>query len=80
MSWTEGSNLQIEETECNLCDIVQNVYNSYSGQASEKNITFSTHFQNLEHCDVYSDPEKLQQILSQLAGNAITYTKKQWQS
>lgn len=75
MSWTEGSNLQIEETECNLCDIVQNVYNSYSGQASEKNITFSTHFQNLEHCDVYSDPEKLQQILSQLAGNAITYTK-----
>lgn len=75
MSWTEGSNIQIEETECNLCDIVQNVYNSYSGQASEKNITFSTHFQNLEHCDVYSDPEKLQQILSQLADNAITYTK-----
>lgn len=75
MSWTEGSNVKIEETGCNLCDIVQNVYNSYSGQASEKNITFSTHFQNLEHCDVYSDPEKLQQILSQLTDNAITYTK-----
>ena len=74
ISWMETNNLHLTESDCNICDIVQDVYKSLLPQAAEKNITFSTHCAALEHCDIYSDKIKLRQILLYLTHNAITYT------
>ena len=41
----------------------------------EKNIAFSLDFSQLTHSNVWSDLEKLRQLLVYLANNAITYTK-----
>lgn len=75
IAWTEANDIRITETECNLCDIMQDVQKSLFLQAAEKNITFSLNSAGLEHCDVYSDYDKLKQIFSYLTNNAIKYTK-----
>lgn len=75
LTWMETNNIHLTENECNLCDIIQDVYNALLPQASEKDITFSLNSAQLEHCDIYSDKDKLRQILLYLANNAVTYTK-----
>ncbi|MCI8484790.1 MAG: response regulator [Lachnospiraceae bacterium] len=75
ISWTESSDTRISESECNLSDILQDVYETLLPQAEEKNIAFSLDSTDLDHCDVYGDQDKLRQILANLAGNAITYTE-----
>lgn len=75
ISWAETKDIHIEEHECNLCDIIQEVYSSLIPQITEKNLTFSLNSTALEHCNIYSDHDKLKQLLLYLANNAITYTK-----
>lgn len=75
ISWIETNDIQVAEDECNLCDILQDVHKTLALQASEKNIHFSLNSANLKHCDIYSDPDKLKQVLLYLANNAITYTE-----
>lgn len=74
LSWSETNDIEITEVECNLCDIIQDVHKTLLMQAAEKNITLSVNSSDLEHCDVYSDAEKLKQLLLYLADNAVTYT------
>lgn len=74
ISWSESNDIRITEAECNLLTIIQNVYHALLPQAEEKDITFFLQSE-LEHCDIYSDQDKLRQLLLYLANNAITYTK-----
>jgi PAS domain S-box-containing protein len=74
LSWMETNNLHLTESECNICDIMQDIHKTLFPQAAQKNITFSVHCASLEHCDIYSDKAKLRQFLFYLAQNAITYT------
>lgn len=74
ISWTETDDVRILETECNLAEILQNVQNSLDSQAAEKNIAFSLDATGLKHCNIYSDQDKLRQLLLYLTNNAITYT------
>lgn len=62
------------ETECVLRDIAQDVYDYLRLQAQEKNIDFTLQIGCLRHETVFSDPEKLRQLLTYLVNNAITYT------
>ena len=64
----------VEQTECDLRDALQKVYDFLQPQASEKNITFVLESDRLRHCLVYADQEKLHQLLLHLANNAVTYT------
>lgn len=75
VSWTETNDVHIEETECNLCDIMQDIHNSLAGQAARKNISLSVNSSNIRHYDVFTDPGKLKQLLMYLANNALKYTK-----
>lgn len=75
ISWMESNDIRITETECNLSDIMQDVHKIMLPQASEKNITFSLHSTDLKHSDVYSDQDKLRQLLLYLVNNAVKYTK-----
>ncbi len=74
ISWTESNAITITESECNLYDIVQDVYQSLQNEAADKKITFTLDSQTLMHPNVYSDHGRLRQVLMYLAHNAITYT------
>ncbi len=74
ISWTESNDVSISEEECNLADIIQEVHKSLVPQASEKNIALNLEAENLMHPDIYSDADKLRQVLLYLANNAVTYT------
>lgn len=76
ISWSESNDMNITEDECNLSDIIQSVHKSLLNQAEEKDISFTLDFQSLMHPDVYSDPDRLRQVLMYLAHNAITYTNR----
>ncbi|MCM1244573.1 MAG: ATP-binding protein [Roseburia sp.] len=75
ISWTESDDIHIEENECHLPSILEEVQAVLLPQASEKNISISLDTNKLRHPNVYSDRDKLKQILLYVADNAITYTK-----
>ena len=76
ISWTETKDVHVEEAECNLCEILQSVERALSPRFSGKKITFETDLTGVKHLDVYSDRDKLRQIVQYLAGNAVEYTGK----
>ncbi len=75
ISLMESRDIQITETECNLCDILHDIHNTIQLQADEKNISLTVNSTKIEHCDIYRDEEKIKQFLLYLANNAIKYTK-----
>lgn len=76
MAWEEANDIEVSENECNLRSIVNEAYEFLLPQAEEKGIMVSLDMGGIEHSDVYSDTEKLRQILLQLVGNAVKYTEK----
>ncbi len=79
LSWAESTDTRISESECNLSDIVQDVHENLLSQAMEKNISFTLDSIQMTHCDIFGDQNKLRQLLSNLASNAITYTEEDGQ-
>ncbi|GFI62002.1 alkaline phosphatase synthesis sensor protein PhoR [Clostridiales bacterium] len=47
----------------------------FPNKASEKNILLSVDTSSLKNKDIYSDPDKLRQLMLHLVNNAIAYTK-----
>lgn len=64
----------LKDTACDLRETAQKVYDFLKPQATEKDITFLLDCRGLRHSSIYSDPEKLRQLLLYLTNNAITYT------
>ncbi len=75
ISWTESSGVYAEEMECDLQEILEEIYEFLHLQALEKDIEFKLDFSGVKHKQIYSDHQKLKQMLLYLANNAITYTK-----
>ncbi|MDE6616220.1 MAG: response regulator [Lachnospiraceae bacterium] len=75
ISWTETNDVKLEEAECNLCDIMQDLHNTLLPQAEKKHITLLVNSSRIMHYDVFSDPVKLKQLFMHLSNNAIKYTK-----
>ena len=63
-----------EQVECDLRNILQEVYDFLQPQAQEKDIAFVLNSGRLRHSAVCADQEKLNQLLLYLANNAVTYT------
>ena len=76
LSWTGSNEGDIEEAECDLAQVTQQVYDLLLPQAHEKNIAFSVDCSGIKHRRVYSDQQKLRQMALYLTQNAITYTKQ----
>ncbi len=74
ISRIESGKIQVEETESNLLDIIQDVHQRSLSRASLKNIALSLDVSELKHYNVYCDRQKLSQILFRLTSNAIKYT------
>lgn len=75
ISYMESQDFHISEAECNLHDIIQQVYRAALPAAAKKEIAISLHSSALKHGDVYADKEKLKQVLGHIVGNAVKYTK-----
>lgn len=65
---------ELENVECDIRDTVQQVYDFLKPQAEEKDISFILDYRGVRHSGIYSDPQKLRQLMLYLANNAITYT------
>ena len=68
-------NASTTETPCDLCQLMQEVYDFLLPQAEEKGLHFTFRHESLLHSGVYGDEEKLSQLVMYLVNNAITYTK-----
>lgn len=75
ISWTESNEVYAEEAECSLTEVLQEVYEFLHPQALEKDIDFRLELSGIKHNQIYTDHQKLKQMLMYLANNAITYTK-----
>lgn len=64
----------LDEAECNLLSVVQDVYNFLCPQAQEKELHFALDCEKLVHVAAYADQDKLRQLIMYLANNAVTYT------
>lgn len=63
-----------DQEECDLADTVQEVYDFLLPQAQEKSIIFSLDRSRITHRVVYTEQERLKQLILNLANNALTYT------
>lgn len=63
-----------DQEECDLADTVQEVYDFLLPQAQEKSIIFSLDRSRMTHRVVYTEQERLKQLILNLANNALTYT------
>ena len=76
ISKLESAQLRMEEGECSLIELMQQIQKAVFYRAVAKNITLSLDISNLRHDAVSADREKLVQILSYLVDNALKYTKE----
>lgn len=75
IAWTESADVALTETKCNLVDIAREIYDFLRPKTIDKNISFSLEYTELKHPNVYSDPDKLRQLIKYLTNNAIKYNK-----
>ncbi len=74
MSWI-GSKEREQEEECNLCQIAREVWESFLAQATEKDLRFTLDCSDVRHSAILSDRERLRQLITYLASNAVIYTE-----
>ena len=70
----ESGGLRLENMEFNLRDTVSSVINSVEALAENKGLRLSSEVQQDCPVLVWGDPKRLQQILTNLVGNAIKFT------
>lgn len=74
ISERQSCDIILNETECNLCGLADEVLCEFKNQAEKKRIKLSENISTAEHTDVYADREKLKSVLMQLVSNAVKYT------
>lgn len=74
LSWLESNDVELAHSPCSLFDLTKELHRYLAPSAASKNITFSLRADMLKHPEVYTDPDKLRQILLYITSNAITYT------
>ena len=71
---SKSGSAELEETERDLRQTVGDVFDFLVPQAQEKDITFTLDCDGLHHNVVFTNQEKLRQLMMYLAKNAVTYT------
>ncbi|MCF6311811.1 MAG: response regulator [Verrucomicrobiales bacterium] len=72
----EAGKLEVEATDFNLEDVLENVSNLVGLKAEEKGLELLTHFDPAIPHDLVGDPLRLGQILVNLANNAVKFTEE----
>ncbi len=76
ISKLEMGDLNLEFTEFNIVELIQNVFDLLEMQADKKNIILMFDRKYSKAIYVYGDKEKLQQVLTNLIMNSIKYGKE----
>jgi two-component system, OmpR family, phosphate regulon sensor histidine kinase PhoR len=72
----EVGELNLDVTQFNIVEVVQNVFDLFEMKASNKNITLTFDTRYAKPIWVMADQEKIQQIVTNLVVNSIKYGKK----
>ncbi len=75
MSRIESGQVKIEERECSLADIMQDIRSILQPQINSKRLDFFFDTMDIEHQDVFCDRLRLNQILLNILSNSVKYTK-----
>ncbi len=75
LSKIEADKMTVEQIECSPCQIVSDVASLMRVRASEKNIGFFVEYESAIPESIISDPVRVRQILINLIGNSIKFTK-----
>jgi CheY-like chemotaxis protein len=75
-SKVESGNLELEQKEFVIEDMLNSVCNLLRKQALDKNINLQRYFSETSPNTVLGDSSRLRQILTNLIGNAIKFTKQ----
>ena len=70
----ESKTIQMVQKPFCLFELVENIIDMLSPQASQKNISFSGHLSSVPKLTLLGDSEQISQILINLVGNAIKFT------
>lgn len=76
LSKIEAQKVKLEKRAFNLIDLVKVLQQTFKVKASEKNIELLVSIDTRVPKELIGDPVKLSQILTNLIGNAIKFTKK----
>ena len=76
LSKIESGKTEINTSEFNLVDIIEDIINLLSTSALEKNVELLYRFEKDVPTIIHSDPFRIHQILTNLIGNAIKFTEK----
>ena len=72
----EGGRLELERIAYDLAVLVGGIAQGFDGQAREKGLTFRTEIAPDVPDRLMGDPARVRQVVSNLIGNAIKFTKK----
>lgn len=72
LTLVETRQLAFDKQDTNLANIIHSVMDMFSAEAQEKNIVLSFDGQN-ENLIAHADPQRIEQVISNLVGNAIRY-------
>ncbi len=75
LSKIEADKMTVEQIACSPCQIVSDVASLMRVRASEKNIGFFVEYESAIPESIVSDPVRVRQILINLIGNSIKFTK-----
>lgn len=74
ISYIESKDFKITENPCDIVMIAEDIFRAIEPEAQKKNIQVEFDCGNVDNSLVYADDDKLRQILSHIAGNAVKYT------
>jgi CheY-like chemotaxis protein/two-component sensor histidine kinase len=74
MSRIESGRISLENVECSLEEVMEDICTVMSGQMSDKNIDFRVDTSGVTDTNVICDKLKLNQVLINIIGNAVKFT------
>ncbi|MEC4273115.1 ATP-binding protein [Adlercreutzia sp. R25] len=75
MSHIESGKVSLDEQPYNLVDLLDDLYSIIQAETSARQLYFSVNTDGIRHTDVRCDKLRLNQILLNLLGNALKFTK-----
>ena len=76
LSKIEAGQLELEEVDYDILDVLDGMRTMFGPRARAKGIDFVVHPADLSATKVRGDPTRLRQIMMNLIGNAVKFTKK----